>query len=72
MSEKYPQAIKLGKRLREYRRSCGVTQEQLAEKVGVSLEWIGRIERGLYFPNWLLLIKIAKALRVKVQDLIPF
>ncbi len=42
-----------------------LTQEQLAEKVGVSYELIGRVERGAYFPNWLLLIKIAKIFRVK-------
>jgi putative transcriptional regulator len=73
MSEqRIPQAVKLGQRLRESRRSRGITQEELAEKVGVSYEWIGRVERGIYFPNWLLLIKIAKILRVKVQDLIPF
>jgi DNA-binding XRE family transcriptional regulator len=73
MSEqKIPEAVKLGKSLREYRRSHGITREQLAEKVGVSFEWLGRRERGSHFPNWLLLIKIAKVLHIKVHDLIPF
>ncbi|MBQ2433145.1 MAG: helix-turn-helix transcriptional regulator, partial [Clostridia bacterium] len=36
----------LGKRIREQRRALGLTQEQLAEKVGVSLSFIGHIERG--------------------------
>ena len=73
MSQQFiSEAVKLGKRLREYRRSRGVTQEQLAEKAGVSYEWLGRVERGFHFPSWLLIIRIAKILHVKVQDLIPF
>lgn len=35
-----------GKILRDYRVKAGFTQEQLAEKVGISLKYISRIENG--------------------------
>lgn len=38
--------IALGKRLREERIQCGMTQEQVAESVNVSTTYIGLIERG--------------------------
>lgn len=48
-----------------------VSQNALAEQIGVTLGWIGRVERGVHLPNLKLLMKIAKALQVKVKDLIP-
>ena len=35
-----------GKILREYRIKSGLTQEQLSEKLGISLKYISRIENG--------------------------
>ncbi len=66
------EAVTIGKQIRKYRRAKDITQEQLAEKIGVSLAWIGRVERGSTFPTVQLLIRIAQVLRVKVNDLIPF
>jgi DNA-binding XRE family transcriptional regulator len=48
-----------------------MSQTTLAQKAGVSLGWIGRIERGVYLPNLKLLFKIAKALQVKIKELFP-
>jgi len=48
-----------------------MSQTTLARKSGVSLGWIGRIERGMYLPNLKLLFKIAIALQVKVKALFP-
>ena len=36
----------LGKRIRQQRQVAGITQEELAEKTGVSCSFIGHIERG--------------------------
>ncbi len=66
------QNLRLAKNLRKVRKAKDVTQEILAEKVGVSPGWISKIERGIYPPNMKLLTKIARALDVKVRDLIPF
>jgi DNA-binding XRE family transcriptional regulator len=65
------EAILIGHQVRYVRRVKDMSQQTMAEKVGVSLGWIGRVERGLYLPNLKLLFKIAKALQVKVKDLIP-
>ena len=36
----------LGKRVRQQRTLCGMTQEELAEKSGISCSFVGHIERG--------------------------
>jgi len=63
---------KLGRYMQNIRKSKGLTQEELAEAVGKSTSWIGRIETGRETPNLKLLHKIAKVLAVRVKDLIPF
>jgi transcriptional regulator with XRE-family HTH domain len=55
--------------LKKYRRNCGLTQEQLAEKVNVSTHHIGMIESSRNNPTLDLVERIAKALNVKVYEL---
>jgi DNA-binding XRE family transcriptional regulator len=62
------EALVIGKQIRYLRRVKDMSQLTLAKKVGVS---VGRIERGIFLPNVKLLIKIAKALQVRLKDLIP-
>lgn len=38
--------VQLGKRVRIRRNVLGITQEELADKIGVSTSFIGHIERG--------------------------
>lgn len=42
---------KIGKVIRESRKALGYTQEQLAEKVGMTPSFIGQIERGTTLPS---------------------
>lgn len=63
---------RLAKSIKKSRKAKGMTQEELAEKVNVSLGWISRIERGVNSPNLKLLKKIARVLDIKVRDLIPY
>lgn len=63
---------KFGKYIQKIRQSKDITQEALAEKIGVSQTWIAYIETGRNKPNIKMLEKIAKVLGVKVKDLIPF
>ncbi len=63
---------KLGRNIQKIRKSKGLTQELLAEKIGTSTPWIGHIETGREVPNLSMLQKIAHALGVKVKDLIPY
>ena len=64
--------FKLGRRIQKVRKAKGITQEQLAERIGTGFQWIAHIETGREVPNVAMLRKIARALGVKVKDLIPF
>ncbi|MGB8355413.1 MAG: helix-turn-helix transcriptional regulator [Chthoniobacteraceae bacterium] len=63
---------KLGKRIAELRRSQNFTQEQLAEKVGCSVEFVSLVERGVNAPVVAGLEKFSKALKVDVRELFTF
>ena len=58
------------KRIRKYRHEAGLTQEDLAEKVGVSRVYIGYVEQGRNTPSLEILGKIAKALKVRLSDIV--
>lgn len=60
---------RIGRRAAEARRLAGLTQEQLAEQVGVSVQTVGRLERGEQAPPLARLEKIAEALGVDLADL---
>lgn len=63
---------KLGLRIREERKRAGLTQEQLAEKVELSTDYIGYIERGKQAPYLKTLERIAQILGVEVYELFIF
>ncbi|MDQ0159484.1 helix-turn-helix transcriptional regulator [Alkalibacillus salilacus] len=56
-------------RIREYRKSFKYTQQQLAEKVGVTRLTIISIEKKRYEPSVGLAIKIAKVFDCTVEEL---
>ena len=60
----------LGETLRSKRADAELSQERLAEKAGLSTVFISRIERGIESPSVDSLVKLAKALGVRVQDLV--
>lgn len=62
--------IQLGKRIKRLRRGSGLTQEKLAELVGVSLKYIQYLEVAQNRPSLKLLYKLAKVLKVKPGDLL--
>lgn len=59
---------RFGKRLRKIRRNKDLTQEQLAEAVGVSVDFIGNIERGKSAPSFPTIEKLAEVLQVPIED----
>ncbi|MES2675494.1 MAG: helix-turn-helix transcriptional regulator [Pseudomonadota bacterium] len=61
-----------GKRMKTLRTSAKMTQEQLANDVGVTIESISNIERGIHGPSFDTLEKIAEVLKIPVQDLFVF
>lgn len=60
---------KLGKRIRKVRKDRRITQEELADRVGLHYTTVSRIERGISNPPVQTVNKIAKALRVDMSDL---
>jgi len=62
----------VGKRIKIVRQRHGLTQDQLAEQVGVSPKYISGIERGVENPTMDILLRVAKMLRVEPYDLFLF
>ena len=60
----------IGEAIRLYRKKCGLTQEALAEKADLHPVYIGELERGEQTVSIAALMRIAKALRVRVRDLV--
>jgi transcriptional regulator with XRE-family HTH domain len=59
----------LANNLRSNRRKCGLSQEKLAEKAGISTQYIAMIELSRQFPTPEMLDRIAKALEVEAYEL---
>lgn len=62
----------VGKRIKIVRQRSGLTQDQLAEHVGLSPKYISGIERGVENPTMDILLRVAKALEVEPYDLFLF
>lgn len=58
----------VGKRIRLIRKQEGLTQAQLAEKVGLSDNYVGLIERGAGHPTLETLGQIADGLKIKMGE----
>ena len=62
----------LGKNIQKYRKLNKITQEKLAELIGVEINSISSIETGKYFPSPENLVKIATVLNTEISDLFIF
>lgn len=60
----------LGDGIRRYRKLESLTQEKLAEKVDLNPVYLGQIERGYKVPTVDVLLRIARALKVRLRDLV--
>lgn len=58
-----------GKNLKYYRYAKCLTQAKLAEQVGVSVNYLGRLERGKHSADFDVIEKIAKVLNIKPFEL---
>lgn len=64
-----PTHRKFGERLKELRGKKNLTQEDLADKVGVDRSYMGFLERGEKNPTLRNLIRIAKAFDISLSEL---
>jgi putative transcriptional regulator len=62
-------AERLANRIKEKRNELGLTQAELAEKVGVTRKTVNTVENGVFIPSALLALKLAEALSVQVEEL---
>ncbi|QIK52744.1 helix-turn-helix transcriptional regulator [Jeotgalibaca porci] len=56
-------------KVREKRKEQHLTQEDLANKVGVTRKTILSLEKGSYIPSLLLAMDLASALNIKIDQL---
>ncbi len=61
-----------GKRLQQVRQARGLTQETLAEVLGVHVRTVRHMEAGVYSPRFDTLEKLAEVLGVEVKALFSF
>lgn len=58
----------IGKNIKKYRTQLGLTQQQLADKLGMSLNFIGKIEVGYDHPSLYTLVDISNSLEVPLKN----
>jgi len=61
---------RLGNRIRAYRKLKGYTQQEFAEKMGVSVALLGSVERGIKEPSEELLQRMGDLLGIDVNELL--
>lgn len=59
----------LGSNIRAERLRRHLTQEQLAEKLDMSINYVGKLERGVIIPSALVIFKLSKILRTDMNEL---
>ncbi|WP_066798851.1 helix-turn-helix transcriptional regulator [Sphingomonas soli] len=59
----------LGNHLKSMRVQAGLTQAELAERVGVSRKTVNTVENGVFTPSATLALQLARALGVPVEAL---
>jgi transcriptional regulator with XRE-family HTH domain len=65
-----PLLRRLGQRIRAVRAEAGISQEALADEAGVDRSYMSGVERGVRNLSVLKLAAIARALGVRLQDLL--
>lgn len=62
--------ITFGKRVREVRKSKGISQERLAEMAGIDRSYMGNIERGEKNITLKKVYEICDALNIEIRDVV--
>ncbi len=62
----------LGKRIKTLRENAYLTQEKLAEKAGISLDYLGKIEVSINKPGIRTILKLANALDIPIKEFFEF
>lgn len=63
---------KIGQRIQKIRKLKNLTQQSLSEKIGCSVSFLSRIERGVNTGSLKLFVKIAAILNVPLKEFFDF
>jgi transcriptional regulator with XRE-family HTH domain len=69
-SGKAPEAVLFGQSLRRLRTERDWSQDRLAEAAGITLNYVGNLERGEQGPSLHILIRLAQAFDVDLPALV--
>lgn len=58
-----------GRALRQLRRGAGLTQQELADRVGIGVEYVSRLENGHRGARWHTVMRLLRALDATLADL---
>ena len=64
--------MKLNEQIREHRKKAGLTQEQVANRLGVSTPAVSKWENGSTYPDITLLAPLARLLKIDLNTLFTF
>jgi len=62
----------IGEKIKIARRKQEISQEKLAEFIGIHRTYMGRIERGISNPPIYTIYRVIKALKTKSSEILPF
>ena len=62
--------LALGRNIPTHRKLAKLTQEKLAERAGLSVVFLSLLENGHRSASFDSLLQIAKALKVRIEDLV--
>lgn len=62
----------LGKNIKKYRLASKLTQEELAEIVGIHPTYVGKLESGKNNPSIKMIYKITRSLKISLLDIFDF
>ena len=60
--------LNIGKQIKKYRVLRGMTQNDLAEKIGLTEKQISKIETGVHYPKFENFVKIMDILNIEMKD----
>ena len=62
--------MELNTKIHQLRKMSGMTQEQMANKLGISRQTISKWELGTSVPDWGSMVKIGKLFSVSLDDFV--
>jgi len=69
-SKKIRECVEFGARLRKLRKRFGHSQESFADRASVHRTYLGGLERGERNPTLTVMLRVARALRVSLSQLV--